>query len=104
MDQNNPNRLYATMGLAGQAGCLTVVMAVGALLIGLWLDQTFGTRPRFALICVVVSVPINLVVTLWVTQRLIARVIPPDKPKLGARSSSNKSYKIVDPEDEDQDQ
>ena len=98
MDQNNPNRLYATMGLAGQAGCLTVILAVGSLLAGLWLDQTFGTRPKLALICVVVSVPINLVLTLWVTQKLIARVIPPDKPKSGAESSTKQ---VINADDED---
>src|SRR5579859_5894420 len=79
MNPTNPNRLYAVLGLAGQAGCMTVVMAIGALLVGLWLDQRLGTRRTWALICVVGSVPINLVVTLVVTQRLIARLIPQDQ-------------------------
>src|SRR5260370_30496343 len=79
MNPTNPNRLYAVLGLAGQAGCMTVAMAVGALLVGLWLDQRLGTRRAWALICVVGSVPINLVVTLVVTQRLIARIVPLDQ-------------------------
>ncbi len=69
------------MGVAGQAGCLTVGMAVGALVVGVWLDQVFGTHHILVLVCVAISVPINLVITLRLTQRLIARVIPPDKPK-----------------------
>jgi hypothetical protein len=84
MDQNNPNRMYAALGLAGQAGCLAVGLAIGALVLGVWLDQTFGTRRTWALICVLVSVPVNLFITLYVTQRLIARIIPPDKPRTGA--------------------
>jgi hypothetical protein len=86
MDQNNPNRMYAALGLAGQAGCLAVVLAIGALLLGLGLDQLFGTRRTWALICVLVSVPVNLFITLFVTQRLIARIIPPDKPRTGTNS------------------
>jgi len=78
MNRDNPNTTYKALGLAGQAGCLAVVLAIGALLVGLWLDQTFGTRRTWALICVVVSVPVNLFVTLRITQALIARVIPPD--------------------------
>jgi hypothetical protein len=79
MNQNNPNYIYAALGLSGQAGCLAVVMAIGALLLGLWLDQVFKTRHIFAIICVVGSVPVNLIITLRVTQRLIARVMPPTK-------------------------
>ena len=81
MDQKNVSRTYAAMGLALQVGCLAVVIAVGSLLIGLWLDQTFGTKPRWSLICVVVSVPVNLFVVLRITQFLVARIIPPDRPK-----------------------
>jgi hypothetical protein len=68
------------MGVAGQAGCLTVLFAVGSLLVGMWLDQALGTRRTWALICVVAGVPINLIITLRITQRLIARIIPPDSP------------------------
>jgi hypothetical protein len=91
MEQNNPNRTYAALGIAGQAGCLTVILAVGALLVGLWLDQILGTRRIFALVCIVVSVPINLFVTLRLTQRLIARIVPPDKPKSGFSPANDKA-------------
>ena len=91
MDQNNPNRMYAALGIAGQAGCLTVLVAVGALLLGLWLDQVFGTRRIFALILVVGSVPVSLFVTIRITQRLIARIIPPDKPKSGFSPVNSKA-------------
>jgi len=79
MDPKNPNYLYATLGLSGQAGCLAVIFAIGSLLLGLWLDQILNTRHIFAIVCVVGSVPINLIITLRVTQRLIARFIPPEK-------------------------
>ena len=76
MNSNNPNRIYAVLGLAGEAGCLSVVLAIGALLLGLWLDHVLNTRRIAAIVCVVGSVPINLFITLRLTQRLVARVIP----------------------------
>ncbi len=77
MDQNNPNRMYAALGIAGQAGCLTVGFVIVALLVGLWLDQTFGTKRILALVCVVISAPVSLMLSLWVTQRLISRIFVP---------------------------
>ena len=87
MNSTGSNRLYAALGLAGQAGCMSVIMAVGALLVGLWLDQRLGTRRTWALICVIGSVPVNLIITLFVTQRLIARIVPSDQ--LGVKRSVN---------------
>ncbi len=81
---NNSNSPYAALGLALQAGCLTVVIIVGALLVGLWIDQQFGTRRIAPLICVVVSAPISLFIVLRLTQRLVARIIPPSaRPTAG---------------------
>ena len=96
MGQNSSTRLYAAMGVAGQAGCLTVLFAVGSLLIGMWLDQTLGTRRTWALICVVAGVPINLIITLRITQRLIARIIPPDKPKESRGPASEHTADLSD--------
>ncbi len=91
MDQKNLTRMYSAMGLALQVGCLAVVIAVGALLVGLWLDQATGAKRTWALICVVVSVPINLFVVLRVTQLLVARIIPPDRPKTEPGSPSGEA-------------
>jgi len=93
--------MYAALGLAGQAGCLTVVMAVGALLVGLWLDQVFGTKKILALVCVVASVPINLILTLRVTQTLIRRIIPPDKPGTASGAAKNKPDKAASDSNDD---
>ena len=69
--------MYAALGIAGQAGCLTVGFVIVALLVGLWLDQTFGTKRILSLVCVVISAPVSLMLSLWVTQRLISRVFAP---------------------------
>jgi hypothetical protein len=101
MNSTGSNRLYAALGLAGQAGCMSVIMAVGALLVGLWLDQRLGTHRTWALICVIGSVPVNLILTLFVTQRMIARIVPQDQP-LVKRSVTPSEGKNADSDEEPQ--
>ncbi|MCC7447186.1 MAG: AtpZ/AtpI family protein [Anaerolineae bacterium] len=94
---NNSNSPYAALGLALQAGCLTVLFIIGALVVGLWIDQQFGTRRIAPLVCVVVSAPISLLIVLWLTQRLVARIIPlSGKPTAGVTPSKPSA----DPEDD----
>ena len=102
MNPTGSNRLYAALGLAGQAGCMSVIMAVGALLVGLWLDQRLGTHRTWALICVIGSVPVNLILTLFVTQRMIARIVPQDQPAVQRNVTPNATTNAVDSEEEPQ--
>jgi len=81
--QNTEFDIYGALGVAGQVGCIGLILAIGALLVGLWLDQTFGGRRIFVVVCVIASVPINLYITLRITRRLIARVIPQTKSGTG---------------------
>jgi F0F1-type ATP synthase assembly protein I len=71
-------RQYATNLLlvvaAGQAGCLTVAIIFIALLAGLWLDSTFGSRPLFTIILMIGSVPVTLVAMLWVVRMTTSRM------------------------------
>jgi magnesium-transporting ATPase (P-type) len=50
----------ALVGVIGQVGCLTLLIILVALIAGLWLDNQFHTRPLFALILVLASVPLTL--------------------------------------------
>jgi F0F1-type ATP synthase assembly protein I len=47
--------------VAGQVGCLTLVIVLAALFGGLWLDGRFNTRPTFTIALMVASVPVTLV-------------------------------------------
>lgn len=75
----------ALVGLAGQAGCVTLLIILAALLIGLWLDSMFGRRGPCTIGLLVLSVPFSLYAMLRVALTAIERVIPPppqqDKPK-----------------------
>jgi magnesium-transporting ATPase (P-type) len=62
----------ALAGIVGQVGCLTLVIIAVALIAGLWLDSRFHTRPLFALILVLGSVP----VTLYLMFRIVLAFAP----------------------------
>lgn len=50
----------ALVGVIGQVGCLTLLIISVALFAGLWLDNQFQTRPLFALVFILASVPLTL--------------------------------------------
>jgi F0F1-type ATP synthase assembly protein I len=60
--------------VAGQVGCLTVVIIALALLAGLWLDNQFGTRPLFLVGLLLASVPVTLITMFWVVRQATSRI------------------------------
>ncbi len=65
--------------VSSQVGCLTLVIILGALLGGLWLDNSLGTRPMFTILLMVFSVPVTVVAMLWVVRRATAKIKPVPK-------------------------
>jgi len=66
--------------VAGQAGCLTIVIILAALFLGLWLDNVFNTaRPVFTFGLVLGSVPITLFVMVWVARSAISQIKPQEE-------------------------
>jgi len=52
-------------GVGFSAGCLTVLVTLGALLLGLWLDGLLGTRPMLTLAFVLGSIPLGLILLVF---------------------------------------
>ena len=66
---NNPLSTYGMVaGVVGQVGCLILLIILGSFLLGLALDEAFGTRPTFVFIMLVVSVPITIAAIFWYTR------------------------------------
>lgn len=63
--QRNINLAIAS--IIGQVGILTLVIILGSLLGGLWLDNHFQTRPTFTIILIVASIPISIGVMLYIS-------------------------------------
>lgn len=62
--------------VVSQVGCLTTLIVVIALLLGLWLDAYLGTRPWATMLLLLLSVPVTLVLMFWIVRRLTSRIQP----------------------------
>lgn len=79
-DQSSKERAQRTLNLtlaaiAGQVGCLTLAFILAALVVGLWLDARFDTRPLITIILMIGSVPVTLVAMFWVVRSATARMV-----------------------------
>ena len=84
---NNPRNILNTLliVLVGQVGCLTTVIVLASVFGGLWLDQTFGTKPLFTLILLIAGIPISVLLMIFISRRTLARM----KLKSESKSTSN---------------
>ena len=60
-----PTDSLALAGVAAQAGCVTVIVVIVALVAGLWLDSVLGTRhtigiPVATIALIILSVPVSV--------------------------------------------
>jgi len=60
--------------LIGQVGCLTLIIILASVFGGLWLDNTFGTKPVFTLALLFAGIPVSVFVMLVVARRTLARL------------------------------
>ena len=60
--------------VAGQVGCLTLLIIIGALFGGLWLDNRFDTKPMYTVGLMIASIPISLGVMLLVVRVAISKI------------------------------
>jgi F0F1-type ATP synthase assembly protein I len=59
-----------------QVGCVTIVVILGALFLGLALDNQFNTRPLFTLVSVLASIPLSLFVLVRVALSATQQLTP----------------------------
>jgi len=81
-----PKRSWVNMtivALVGQVGCLTLVIVLGAVFAGLWLDSRLDTRPWFTIGLVLASIPVSLIVMLFVTRLAVKKIKTTPAPKQG---------------------
>ena len=65
---------YTLAIFAGGVGCLTLIIVLAAVLIGLWLDSQMGTRPKATIALVLVSIPVSLATMFLVARWAISRI------------------------------
>lgn len=62
--------------IAGQVGCLTLVIIFVALFAGLWLDGYLDTKPLFTIVLLIGSVPVTLYLMFRVVRAATSRIKP----------------------------
>ena len=62
------------MGVVGQVGIVTLAIVLGAVLIGLVLDNQFDTKPFITIGLVVLSVPLNIMSMFRIVTRATAKI------------------------------
>ncbi len=60
--------------LVGQVGCLTLVIVLASVVLGLWLDAHFRTKPVFTLVLLFAGIPLSVLVMLAVARRTLAKL------------------------------
>jgi hypothetical protein len=55
--------------VGGEVGCLTLLIVLGAVFGGIWLDNLLGTKPLITITLVLASAPIALILTFWIAKR-----------------------------------
>jgi F0F1-type ATP synthase assembly protein I len=66
----------ALASAVAQVGCVTVVVILGALAVGLALDDALQTRPLFTLVLVLASVPVSLYLLVRIALSAAAQATP----------------------------
>jgi F0F1-type ATP synthase assembly protein I len=95
-DDQGKDRLQQAYNLtlasvAGQVGCLTLIVILAALFAGLWLDKTFNSKPIFTLVLMIISVPVTLVIMFRVVTAATKRIKPDQPGKLADQSVEEKN-------------
>jgi hypothetical protein len=76
-ETRRPSFSTTALSIAGAMGCFMVVFILATLALGLAIDQVLDNQRRFVTLgCVIVGLPINLLITLRLTQYLIRRALP----------------------------
>ncbi len=59
--------------LIGQMGCLTLVVIALSVLVGLWLDSSFHTKPIFTLVLLLAGIPVSVLLMVFVGRKTLER-------------------------------
>ena len=78
--------------IAGQVGCLTLAVVILAVILGLWIDNQFQTRPTFTLISVIASVPVSVIMMLLVVRAAVNRIQMQPEEKKSAQQQEEPDF------------
>ena len=75
MDQKRSEGLRTLLiVLIGQVGCITLGVIIISVVVGLWLDTIFHTRPIITLVLLFAGVPVSVMLMLFLARRTLAKM------------------------------
>jgi len=82
---------YTRVALVGtEVGCITLLIVLGAVFGGLWLDRVLGTKPVITVILTLASAPLSLVLTYWIAMRAVKGINKNPPPPSGGDKTFEK--------------
>ena len=60
--------------LVGQMGCLTLIVILITVLGGLWLDNTFHTKPIITLVLLLAGIPLSVILMVYVGRKSLEKL------------------------------
>lgn len=75
-------------GIVSQVGCITLLIIIGALFLGLYLDGKFDTRPWFTIGIILASIPVSLAVMFFIV-RITLKKLKPINPTQKTQEEKN---------------
>jgi len=63
-------------GVASQVGCLTILIILGALFLGIYLDRLHASRPWYTIGLVLGSIPVSLLVMILIVLAAVKKIKP----------------------------
>ncbi len=66
---------FTLTAVTGLVGCITFVITIAALLLGLWLDARFDTKPTITLALTIASLPVTLIVMFYAVRKTTNRLM-----------------------------
>lgn len=76
-DENKAQKglAFTLTAVTGLVGCITIVITIAALLLGLWLDARFDTKPTITLALTIASLPVTLIVMFYAVRKTTNRLM-----------------------------
>jgi magnesium-transporting ATPase (P-type) len=94
MANKKPSRIknLGIAGISALTGCVSLIVVLGALLLGLWVDSFLGHDTRIATLCLLVaSVPLSLLLMVRMALGLVRQI----EPSVSADRDTNTHNKEV---------
>ncbi len=79
------------IALVGQVGCLTLLIVIGAVFAGMWIDSRMDSKPVGTILLVAVSVPLAIYVMLKVVRGTLRKLGLDSTPQANSKEGNTET-------------